>query len=188
MRIIAGIAKSRKLKMIRGISIRPMLDSIKESIFNIIRDRIIGADVLDLYAGSGNLCLEAISRGANSGVLIDKSGVAYKLINENACLVGFNSMIKIIRMDVFDAIDFLGKNAYKFRIVFSDPPYNCKLSENTLKNIAENNILDKDAIIIARHHKKEDIPTEINIEQKQALKLFDRRVYGDAIISFYIAV
>lgn len=180
MRIISGVAKGRKLKMIRGLLIRPMLDSIKESIFNIIRNRIIGSNVLDLYAGSGSLCFEAISRGAKEGVLVDKSNLSCRLIKENVDLLGFKDMVKIIKRDCLSAIKFLNENMYKFKIIFSDPPFNNNLSEKTLKVLAEYDILNSDCLVIARHHKKEIISSQIN-----CLKLSDRRIYGDSIVSFY---
>ena len=144
MRVISGIAKGRKLKTPQGFDIRPTSSIVKESIFNILQFDIEGRRILDLYAGTGQLGVEALSRGAGSVVFVDSSPEAVKLIKENVELCGFLDSCDIIRRD---AIDFLERSG-TFDIIFVDPPYDAALTESTIKKIIEFDKLNENGIML----------------------------------------
>ena len=144
MRVISGTARGRKLKEPQGFDIRPTSDMVKESIFNIIQFDIEGRTVLDLFAGTGQLGIEALSRGASRAVFVDSSPEATKLIKENVQLCGFSDRSTI---KTCDASGYL-KNAEKFDIIFIDPPYNTQLADKTLERIFEFDKLNTNGIII----------------------------------------
>ncbi len=128
-----------------GLDTRPTTDRIKESVFNIIQFRVGGAYVLDLFAGSGALGIEAISRGAKMTVLNDKSPVAAELIRSNLRLAKFDDGVKVCQTD---ALSYLNSCTQQFDIIFLDPPYNLGLVEPVLKEISAKKILKNDGIIV----------------------------------------
>jgi len=144
MRVISGAARGRKLKEPSGIDIRPTSDMVKESIFNIIQFDIEGRRVLDLFAGTGQLGIEALSRGAKSAVFVDTNPDAVKLILENIVLCRFSDDSTVRRRD---AINYLG-HCGSFDLIFIDPPFSTKLAELALKKIIEFDKLDTNGIII----------------------------------------
>ena len=146
MRVITGSARGRKLKTLEGDSVRPTTDKVKESIFNIIQFEIPTARVLDLFGGTGQLGIEALSRGAGEAVFVDQREDACKLIHENLRKTGLTSKGSIIRSDY---ADYLKKCNNQFNIIILDPPYADKLLENSLKIITEIDILQSGGIIVA---------------------------------------
>ena len=144
MRVISGSARGRKLKEPVGFDIRPTSDMVKESIFNIIQFDVEGRRVLDLFAGTGQLGIEALSRGAKCAVFVDSAPNAVKLIRENAAICGFSSLASVYARDV---ISYL-KNDEKFDIIFADPPYGTQLAAKTLGRIIEFDKLTTNGIII----------------------------------------
>ena len=144
MRVISGSVRGRKLKEPTGDHIRPTSGKVKESIFNIIQFDIEGRRVLDLFAGTGQLGIEALSRGAKSAVFIDSYTNSIKLIKENLKICGFTE-----KADVFsgDALRYL-ENKEKFDIIFIDPPYDTGLSGKVLLKIVEFDKLNINGIII----------------------------------------
>jgi len=144
MRIISGTARGRRLREPAGLDIRPTSDLVKESVFNIIQFDIEGRRVLDLFAGSGQLGLEALSRGAKSVVFIDSMPAAVKLIWENIKRCGFSDSAAVYNRD---AIKYLtGEGA--FDLIFIDPPYDTPLAGKALKQIIEFDKLNTNGIII----------------------------------------
>ena len=144
MRIISGAARGRKLKNLDGTEIKPTSDMVKESIFNIVQFDIEGRQVLDLFAGSGQLGLEALSRGARYAVFIDTDPAAQKLIKENIKLCGFTNIATVYRRD---ALDYL-KRCEAFDLIFIDPPYASPFVGEALKKINEFDKLKTNGIII----------------------------------------
>ena len=144
MRVITGEARGRRLKEPVGMDIRPTTDKVKESIFNIIQFDIEGRNVLDLFGGSGQLGIEAISRGAKSAVFVDASQQAVKLIKENLNTVGFEDRARVVRGD---SISFLASGE-KYGLVFMDPPYDTDLLEKALENAIKFDILKENGIIV----------------------------------------
>jgi 16S rRNA (guanine(966)-N(2))-methyltransferase RsmD len=145
MRIISGSARGRKLKEPSGVSIRPTGDKVKESIFNIVQFDIEGRSVLDLFAGTGQLGIEALSRGATRTVFVDSSVESVKLIKTNLNLSGFSDRAEIYARD---ALKFIGSRE-KFDLIFADPPYdNEKIYEQIITKIYEFDKLNVNGIII----------------------------------------
>ena len=144
MRVISGTARGRKLKELTGIEIRPTSDMVKESIFNIVQFDIEGRQVLDLFAGTGQLGIEALSRGARSAVFVDISREAVKLVKDNVELCGFSDVSTFFRRD---ALSYL-KHCGTFDLIFIDPPFDTKLAGMSLERIIEFDKLDTNGIII----------------------------------------
>ena len=144
MRIISGTARGRKLKEPVGDSIRPTSDRNKESVFNIIQFDIEGRRVLDLFAGSGQYGIEALSRGAKSVVFVDTASDAVKLVKENLRISGLSDNAEVYGRD---ALRFLDGNE-KYDLIFVDPPYDTKLAEKAVRKITEFDKLNINGIII----------------------------------------
>ena len=153
MRVISGIARGRKLKTPVGFATRPTSDRIKESVFNIVQFDIEGRHVLDLFAGTGQFGIEALSRGAKSAVFVDSSSESIKLIRENLKLCGFTDMSSVQSRD---ALRFL-ENEDKYDLIFIDPPYDTTLAANAVSRITEFDKLNINGIIMCET--KADMPT-----------------------------
>lgn len=144
MRVIAGTARGRKLKEPADRQIRPTTDMVKEAVFSAIQFEIEGRRVLDLFAGTGQLGIEALSRGAREAVFTDESQAALRLVQENVAACGFADRAVIRRGD---GLSYL-KSGEKFDIIFLDPPYGTGLAEKALETIIEFDILNENGIIV----------------------------------------
>ena len=177
--IISGALKGKKLFSPKGIKIRPTSDRIRESIFNILAHRIPDSVVLDLFAGTGALGIEALSRGASFAFFIDSDKDAVSLIEKNISACRLQDRIKIIRADIVKNNVAL-KNGYPpVDLVFMDPPYNKNLIKPALINLSASSILQKNALIIIEHAQTETLP-----EYVSEYKLSDQRRYGKTLVSF----
>ena len=154
MRVITGKARGMKLATLDGEDItRPTTERVKEGVFSAIQFDIAGKRVLDLFAGSGQMALEALSRGADSAVLIDENTDAIAIIKENAKKTGFMKQCAISRMDYSEYLKSVaGKE--RFDIVFLDPPYRFKVNRDIILYMRENRMLSKEAIIISEQDEK----------------------------------
>lgn len=159
MRVIAGFAKGVPLKTPDGFQTRPTTDRIKEAMFSIIHFDIPGAKVLDLFGGTGQLGIEALSRGAASAVFVDASQAACKLIRENLKKTKLEDNSKVLQND-YEM--FLNNSAEKFDIIFLDPPYAEKFLENSLNLITEIDILQRNGIIITERSIEKDFPYQFD--------------------------
>lgn len=147
MRIIAGSARSLPLKTIEGMDTRPTTDRIKETLFNMLNPELPGCMFLDLFAGSGQIGLEAISRGARKAVFVENNKKAVNCIQENITFTRFTEESTLLHMDVISAIRRMeGKDV--FDIVFMDPPYKKGLEEEVLRTLADSSIIDEETLII----------------------------------------
>ena len=144
MRVISGSARGRKLKEPSGFSIRPTGDKVKEAIFNIIQFDIEGRRVLDLFAGTGQLGIEALSRGAAKTVFVDSSIEAIKLIKSNLDICGFSDQAEVYARD---ALQFIS-SPEKFDLIFIDPPYDAKIFDKIMMKMIEFDKLSDNGIII----------------------------------------
>lgn len=178
MRIIAGAFRGRRLNTPKGIKIRPTIDRVREAIFNIIRDEIPDAQVLDLFAGTGAMGLEALSRGAARAVFVDQSAGAIRLIRENIELCTARDRSLIIQDTVPSAVRRLAIKGDVFDLIFLDPPYGKGLVEKTLEVLDV--VAAPGAMVIAECYFKDELPAEL----KDWLRRSERR-YGDTMISIY---
>ena len=145
MRIISGLARGRKLKEPQGLDTRPTTGKVKESLFNIIQFELEGRRVLDLFAGTGQLGLEALSRGAEHCTFVDQRRESVALVRENVKLCGFTECSRVAQED---ALSFLACCRERFDVVFLDPPYQSGLLERTLEQLTRFDILREHGIIV----------------------------------------
>lgn len=172
MKIISGKYKGRILKGFDIKGTRPTMDRVKESVFGMIQDYIKESVVLDLYAGSGNLSIEAISNGASKAYLVDNNKVAINVIKTNLETLNIQDAI-VIKKDAKEALKCLIKDNLSFDVIFLDPPYNTTELENTLKTINSNlSLLNNNAIIVCE--------TQLNIDYSiyNNLYIYKERQYG----------
>ena len=157
MRVITGKARGVVLKTPDGMLTRPTADRVKEALFSIIQFEIPGARVLDLFGGTGQLGIEALSRGAASAVFVDARDDACKLIRENLKRTGMEGQGKVVRSDY---LQYLRACKEKFEIIILDPPYAEVFLENAIKSITEIDILQSGGIIIAERPLGKELPWE----------------------------
>lgn len=155
MRVITGTAKGRKLGELAGMETRPTYDRVKEGIFNIIQFDIEGRRVLDLFAGTGQLGIECLSRGAERCVFVDQRRDAVRLVQENLKATGLEQGASV---HLGDAISYLGSTRERFHLIFLDPPYDSGLLEAALKKLASIDILAENGIIVCESRYERKLP------------------------------
>ncbi len=165
MRVITGSARGRRLRTLEGMDVRPTTDKVKEAIFSIVQFDIEGSAVLDLFSGSGQMGIEALSRGANSCVFIDNSRASLEVTRENIAAVGFQKQASVSNMD---SIDFLKTCKYTFDLAFLDPPYGKGLIEKAMPLLCEK--MSDRGIILCEHEKGLELPENYG-------KMFKHRTY-----------
>ncbi|WLV26004.1 16S rRNA (guanine(966)-N(2))-methyltransferase RsmD [Aciduricibacillus chroicocephali] len=158
MRVIAGEMKGRRLDAVPGSATRPTTDKIKESIFQIMGPYFDGGICLDLFAGSGSLGIEALSRGMDEAIFVDKNPKAVQVIKQNLQTLKIEEHAEVFRADAFRALQAIAKRGLKFKLILLDPPYGkvdyCKLIEV----IEASSLLDDGGIIYAEHEPGEKVP------------------------------
>lgn len=157
MRVIAGTARGVALKTPEGMQTRPTIDRVKEALFSIIHFDLPGAKVLDLFGGTGQLGIEALSRGAVSATFVDQAEPACRLIKENLRRTKFENAARVVRGDY---MEYLSRCREEYDIIFLDPPYAEVFLENALKRIAEIDILRSGGIIVAERPVGKELPWE----------------------------
>ncbi|MEK7376384.1 MAG: 16S rRNA (guanine(966)-N(2))-methyltransferase RsmD [Candidatus Margulisiibacteriota bacterium] len=183
MRVIGGTARGRVLKtalLAGGKKIRPLSDRAKEALFNILAQVTPDCVFLDLFAGSGQVGIEALSRGAKLCVFCEKESGAVRFINDNLELCGFSDRAEIFALDVLSAISVLDKNKALFDVIFIGAPYGRRILLDTLEKISKSGILKVNGIVIAEHTKRQEAAREYG-----GLKKFRENRYGDTVFSFY---
>lgn len=177
MQIISGKFKGLRICTPKNVNISPTSSVVRRAIFDYLRDAVVGKSVLDLYAGSGALGIEALSRGAARAVFVEKDPDCFKSIKHNiAILKDVNA--QVIGMDVFMALNFLKRD--KFDIILIDPPYKDKVVKSVLLEISEYDIVKENPLLFAEHHKKEIIADSVGL-----FKLVKKKSYGETIISIF---
>ncbi|MBE0574639.1 MAG: 16S rRNA (guanine(966)-N(2))-methyltransferase RsmD [Desulfuromonadales bacterium] len=181
MRVIAGTSRGRRLTEFDGHDVRPTPDRVREALFNILRSRLgdfAGLRVLDLFAGSGALAIEALSRGATSACLVEKTPAAAKIIRENLNRCNLSDQAKLIILDAWKALP--GFASRSFDLVFLDPPYGQEMVERALIEVDRLELLSKEGIVCAETAADEILPESIG-----QLRRIDQRRYGTILINFY---
>ena len=181
MRIISGTSRGRRLATPKSQAIRPTSDRVKESIFNSLGSEVEGKTVLDLFAGTGNLGIEALSRGAKKALFVEKGRQALRLIQINLAQVGMEDRSEILPKDVSRAIGILNQRGESFDLILMDPPYEKGLIQRTLLKLDSHRIYHEDSILIVEHDRREPIP-----EKVEGWTLARQRRIGDTLISFLI--
>ena len=155
MRVISGTARGRRLKELQGMDTRPTTDKVKESIFNIIQFEIEGRRVLDLFGGTGQLGIEALSRGAERCTFVDQRREAAALIRDNVKACGFSEHARVVQGD---ALSFLASCHEKFDVIFLDPPYHTDLLEKSIEAITRFDILGEHGIMVCESAADRELP------------------------------
>lgn len=182
MRVIAGSAGGLRLKVPKSYKLRPTADQVREAIFNILSSRFLLADlsVLDLFAGTGALGIEALSRGARFAVFVDPNPEAQRVIQANLTLTGLRRRGRIIRAYAAKGIQVVAAQGCRFGGVFLDPPYGEGWVDKTLRVLARSSVLESGAWVVVEHGSQEE-----GSEAYMSLVLTDRRRYGTTGVSFY---
>ena len=179
LRVIAGQAKGRRLRMVPGDVTRPIRDQVKEALFNILGAAVQGSEFLDLFAGTGSVGIEALSRGAVHATFVEKHPAALKTIRENLDLTGFGDRARVVQLDVFEWIKRQSGNSYDF--VYVAPPQYSVLWSKAFRRLDQNlELINLDAWVIAQINPKEYQPLEL-----EGLVEFDQRKYGRTQLVFY---
>lgn len=181
MRVIAGIAKKRQLKAPRGLQVRPTSDRVKEALFNILGPSIAGSSFLDLFAGTGNIGIEALSRGADRAVFVERDIKNIRIIKDNLGITGLEANARLLCLNVNKAISLLGQEGQVYDLIFIDPPYLKDLVSSTLNNIIKNDLLKPGGTIIVESSKRDPTPRDA----AASLRLLRQEKYGDTLLSFY---
>jgi 16S rRNA (guanine(966)-N(2))-methyltransferase RsmD len=182
MRVIGGMAKGRRLRAPKGRAVRPTADRVKESLFSILPRDLSGARVLDLFAGSGSLSAEALSRGAAEAVLIDSARGAAQAIKTNLAALEFGERARVWIAPVAQALRRLSRTGERFDLIFVDPPYEKNWVDKTLRAIAAGDLLWSEGIVVVEHSARERVATQYG-----PLVLRDQRRYGSTVLSFFSA-
>lgn len=179
LRVIGGEKKRCLLQAPRGDAARPTTDRVKESVFAIISDDLPDAYVLDLFAGSGSLAIEALSRGATQAILVDHHPLALTCIRQNLEKTGLVAKTRVLGMSVTQALRLLAKEGKVFDLVFMDPPYDKGLVATTLQELVKRGLVRCGALVVVEHIFKEEVPTTI-----ANLPCIREETYGDTIVTF----
>ena len=179
MRIIAGTLKGRRLVTPGNASVRPTSDRVKESMFNILGAKVDGGVILDLFAGTGNLGIEALSRGAKRVIFVETSREALGIIRRNLqeCHMGDRS--EILARPVDRAMQRLQSRGERFDLIFMDPPYEKGLIGRTLDRLGTEKIYHDDSVLVVEHTRREPLP-----ELSRSWNLIRQRRIGDTVLSF----
>ncbi|HJW87160.1 MAG TPA: 16S rRNA (guanine(966)-N(2))-methyltransferase RsmD [Candidatus Brocadiaceae bacterium] len=188
MRVIAGSARGISLTSVKGDKTRPIQDRTKESLFNILSGIIRDSRVMDLYAGTGAIGIEALSRGASSCIFVEHNKQVVQIIKDNLTATGLQNKATVIKCDVLESASYLEREGIKLDIVFAAPPYplvekNAYRSEllTFFSILSEKHIIQPEGIVILQQRKAEfQMPPEAS-----CLELFDTRMYGDTQVLFF---
>jgi len=185
MRIIAGTFRSRQLKSLKGDALRPTSDRLRETLFNVIADRVPNSRFLDLFAGTGAVGIEALSRGAREAVFIENHAPGAALIRKNLASLGIQSGARVIPVDALRGLEKLASEpsarTTPFDLVFLDPPYAAAPDyQRVLGFLGEATFLAATSLVIAEHRYSFDLPEAVgNLQRARVLR------QGDASLTFY---
>ena len=181
MRVISGTARGKRLKAPRGMDTRPITDMIKEALFNVLGSSIAGASLLDLFAGSGSVGIEALSRGAEQVIFIDNSNQSVKIISDNLNNCGFSENYELYRSDVFRAIEILKRRGLKFDYIYADPPFTVESIFIPLLELLDRTpLFAEEGSLIIRSSRKKTLPVKLSRLEEYRLDN-----YGKSSLHYY---
>ena len=178
MRVVAGKYGGRPLKTLEGKTTRPTTDKVKGAIFNMIGPYFDGGQVLDLYAGSGSLAIEAISRGIASAILVEKDRRAQAIINQNLKMTREEERFELLKMEANQSLERITGH---FDLVLLDPPYAKEQIVTDIEKMAERELLSNDVLIVCETDKSVDLPEEI-----AGLGIWKQKIYGISKVTVYV--
>lgn len=180
--MIAGDARGRKLAAPKSLRVRPTADRVKEALFSMLLSRLgefTEMRVLDIFAGTGNLGIETLSRGACYAVFIDSHRESAEIIRKNLEITRYSDRARVVVQDAAGALKLLARSEAPFHLVFLDPPYHEGHTERVLEILSTSALVDQGTTIVAEFSSKEEIPRRFGRLQET-----ERRVYGDTTLSF----
>ncbi len=183
VRIIGGTSRGKRLQPVQGNGIRPTSNRLRESVFNILSPVVAGAHVLDLFAGTGALGLEALSRGAARAVFIDNQHGSVAAIRANLTACGFSDRASVVLWDIVKNLKCLHPVRPAFDLVFMDPPYGRQAVAPALRNLTGSGCLKPESVLVIEHSRHEEIPSRAS-----GFLVYDRRKYGKGLVSFLSCV
>jgi 16S rRNA (guanine966-N2)-methyltransferase len=180
VRVVSGSAKGRPLKSVPGSGTRPTTDKVKEAVFSMIGPYFEGGTVLDLFAGTGGLGIEALSRGMERAIFVDMEPKSIETIKANLKITGMEKQSEVYRNDAARALKVLEKRGLILSVIFLDPPYRMKNADELMQQMHDRGLLHEDATIVVEHDSKYEYPDELNhfICSRKAL-------YGETAITIY---
>ena len=179
MRVIAGTEKGRTLKSPKGKT-RPLSNQAKESLFNILVPYTEGSYFLDLFAGSGAVGIEALSRGATISIFVELDKKTVQVVRDNLQLCGFTDRSEVYALDVLRALKILKRKGAKFDIIFIGAPYDSPILVKAIEELSDGSLLNEGGIVVAEHRSKHKIEEEFG-----SLKQAREARYGDTVLTFY---
>jgi 16S rRNA (guanine966-N2)-methyltransferase len=181
MKITGGSSRGRNLSSLKGMDIRPTSSKVRGAIFNLLGQDMSGLKVLDVFAGTGIMGIEALSRGAEHAVFIDKSSQSIQLIKKNLAICGYEDVSRVLQRDIIDGsvFELLSKNE-RFDLAFIDPPYRNDFVPVVLKKLSGSSVLNPNAIVVTESSEDDLLP-----ERSGNLVLSDSRRYGETKIDIY---
>ena len=180
MRVIGGEFRGRRLLSPRGDAVRPTSDRLRETLFNILAPRIRGARFLDVFAGTGAVGIEALSRGAREAVFVESSSDAGRTIRANLDLCGVRHGFRIETADAFPALRALARERFRADLVFLDPPYSWGPYRDLIDLLFRSGLAPADSMVVVEHHRKTGLP-----ESGPGFKRARTVLQGDHALTFY---
>lgn len=180
MRIIAGSARGRNLKSPKGMSTRPTSDRVREALFNILRPEVTKSQFLDLFSGTGAVAIEALSRGAEKAVMVEKDRGTAGIILDNLRLSRLQDKAEVLNMDVKRAIQVLANRQESFNLIFIDPPYKRSFEVPTMEQIDHSELLAQNGTLVVESEKSDLPPDRVG-----RLVAYRCERYGDTALTFY---
>ena len=180
MRVISGTAKGRRLKAPPGLSTRPITDMIKEALFNVWGAKVVDARILDLFAGSGSVGIEALSRGAREVVFVDNASAAVRVIRANLDHCQLRSGFEVLRGDVFQTLQRISRQGLQFDLVYVDPPFTREdIFEPVMEALSQADVVAADGVVVIRLPRKKEMPTF------SPLVKYRQGNYGESSLHYY---
>lgn len=180
LKVIGGIIKGRRIKVSKAY-LRPTSEKVKEALFDIIKEKVYGSYFLDLYAGTGGIGIEALSRGAKRVIFVESNPYLRRTLKENISSLGFEDKAEVIARDAGTFLEKAIEKEDRFDILFLDPPYHTDELDRILKILSRGNILREGGIIVAEHFKKKILPHEVG-----HLRIQKEYRYGDTVLSLFV--
>lgn len=179
LRVISGTLKGKKLFSVRGLSLRPTSDRVRESVFDILQGTLAGLRVLDLFAGTGAMGIEALSRGAVAAVFVENHPSSLDALRRNLAACRLEGVSEVLPKEAEGSLRFLEGRGGSFEVIFLDPPYGKGLALRTVARLAASEILKPDGLIVAEHSVLEEVAGAAPLAR------VDFRKYGRTCISFF---
>jgi 16S rRNA (guanine966-N2)-methyltransferase len=180
MRVSGGAIRGFRLRSLRGAVLRPTAEKVKEAIFNVLGPKVIGANVADIFAGTGNIGIEALSRGAAHVLFVERHLPSVRLLKNNLTTCGLTHKALVYTMDASGFLRRAARQSMMFDILYADPPYHTPVAERFLRQLGKSDIMSESGIVVIEHFQKKSLP-----DKTGCLSVLKRYRYGDTLLSFY---